>query len=194
MGWHLSPRTGRRDSPAQRYRLSSGARERLPSPDGARSQRECVPPSSVADVPTAARGPGSARDLEPGQTRTPEGGETQAGDASSGAPLALRDMPISRCDALRRWCGGVVVRRLTGLLSPSARSFLGVGVKRKRAGEAKAVSRAEFRDDRLLQLSIYVTREVLVALEGLAARENRSRSQIALFLLEAGLGVAEPPL
>jgi hypothetical protein len=37
-------------------------------------------------------------------------------------------------------------------------------------------------------------REVLVALEGLASRENRSRSQMALFLLEAGLGVAEPPL
>jgi hypothetical protein len=151
-------------------------------------------PSFGADVPAAARGPGSARDLEPGQTRTPEGGETQAGDASSGAPLALRDMPISRCAALRRWCGDVVLYRLTGLLSPSARSFLGVGVKRKRAGEAKAVSRAEFRDDRLLQLSIYVTREVLVALEGLASRENRSRSQIAFFLLEAGLGVAEPPL
>jgi hypothetical protein len=83
---------------------------------------------------------------------------------------------------------------LTGLLSPSARSFLGVGVKRKRAGEPEAVSRAEVRDDRLLQLSIYVTREVLVALEGLASRENRSRSQIAFFLLEAGLGVAEPPL
>jgi hypothetical protein len=90
--------------------------------------------------------------------------------------------------AVVRWC------RLTRLLSPGFRSFHGVGVKRKRAGEPEAVSRAEVRDDRLLQLSIYVTREVLVALEGLASRENRSRSQIAFFLLEAGLGVAEPPL